>query len=525
MAGMSIFDFLSNIFGFSILISGVYYGVYMPVGENQTGIDRCGQQNYCAEDKEDVHRKVVSTSQCCTQTEVVVDSVSSETQTLNVGLSTIGTQTDAALSNQEDSCTQNTLASNDSNNMHADKQSCAPAPPPKAPPMPPLLLNMNALKPKYKLCPIPLVKPSSSLSLNSIDLPQSAIEQLDQNFALKSQLSPLLSAQSLDSTLTADSAFGSERRDSGFEDSADGHSPLILPRKSIINGRRSHTIDLTLRQLRLSPSLIRDAVSNLDCSKIDQRSASLLLKYMPTDLEFKQLQNVGVDGLNVPEQFLYFAIHTGQFKERLEAIKFIHSYQEVSAECFTQLDDVQTAIDVIQSLQMELDLIVSAASKLTLKMNDGRVASLVATDSIVRLTDVHKLKEIRANNKRLSLFDILIVVVKQVNPLAMDKVKQLDVLLKCQGIKNLKFSSQVEQLQDGIDSLKFVSDNLNDQAVNDLVQSHIKNANDNLQSLISRKQAVQSDLLSLMKRYCGEDLTEYENNIGEFMKAVSLLRS
>ncbi|KAI3661317.1 hypothetical protein MP638_005754 [Amoeboaphelidium occidentale] len=293
----------------------------------------------------------------------------------------------------------------------------APPPMPSAPLPPPLPSALNSspvkkVQPKYRMCPLSIVPRN----------PNSLFSQLDETI-LDEDLDGLIGEHKDDFRVQfglkpARSGFLSiasspTRRDSGIED-GDGDdfgddiksSPNGSPKKpiSVIDDRKQYTLDLTLKQMRLSIEVIESGILKMDLNVISLQIAKDLVRFAPNEQEVMALEPYAQKShlLLPPDRFMLMASGIPDYTLRLEVLQFLHSYKELIKDVGNSLDFFhQALVDISENGEL-LEEFVKQALKLALFMNQGRAGWMKNSSAwkppAFRIRDILKFEEIKPND-------------------------------------------------------------------------------------------------------------------------------
>lgn len=111
---------------------------------------------------------------------------------------------------------------------------------------------------------------------------------------------------------------------------------------SLLPGEKTKNMEIVLGKLKLSHSIIRDALNQMDESVLTINNIESLLNIIPNEEEIKTVE--GFDGdtdlLGNPEKFTLEINKVSGFKERLQGIKFMKNYEELVKELSSKIEKI-----------------------------------------------------------------------------------------------------------------------------------------------------------------------------------------
>ena len=203
-----------------------------------------------------------------------------------------------------------------------------------------------------------------------------------------------------------------KRRDSGLGEDEDGMKPpsrLI----GVLDDRRSYTIDLVLKQLRLSPEQIRQYVLEMNSDAISSNAARELLKLGPTDNElalFEPYLSTSSDDDKAPSQkifrppdyFMFIISQIPNYGTRVKALDFMHQYVDLHSDSMHCMSTLQTACRELLDHHHAFKVVLRYALSMGMYMNRGRAGWNKYASGITRggfkVADLIKFMDVRANH-------------------------------------------------------------------------------------------------------------------------------
>lgn len=452
-----------------------------------------------------------------------------------------------------------------------------PAPPPPPPP-PPMASGFgmsgnnnssnnscgNALikphqPPKYKNCPITLVSCNPQSVFAEIDLLnaerfEALIGQAGKDSLNSFSIAPPPLSLAVVAKPVKDSS--NPRRDSGFDsegEEEEGNNDIktaatpataLPPKKvkaiSVLDERRSHTLDLSLRQVRMPVEQLINAVLDMNLTRISAKTASILQKYIPTDSEVMALQPYMVTdttdisqtqsssaSLCEPDRYMLMVSGIPDYGLRLKCIEFSHEYVDQAIETSQSIDLMHEACQQLLADNQGLKEFLRLAHGLACFMNQGRtgwnsignqhssLSPQKSTSKGFRIKDILRLTEVKENgsgrlaggcfggiNKRHTLFETLVRLSRDrgVGNFA-DNWTHIN---RARQLKDLSFHSTKTMLKRGVESLEL----LLEQSVDTLslgslqvLREHLKQAQYYYSLICSSASAVREDFIKVLLRF------------------------
>lgn len=111
---------------------------------------------------------------------------------------------------------------------------------------------------------------------------------------------------------------------------------------SLLPGEKTKNMEIVLGKLKLSHSIIRDALNQMDESVLTINNIESLLNIIPNEEEIKTVEGFDgdVDLLGNPEKFTIEINKVAGFKERLQGIKFMKNYEEQVKELSSKIEKI-----------------------------------------------------------------------------------------------------------------------------------------------------------------------------------------
>ncbi len=296
--------------------------------------------------------------------------------------------------------------------------SSAPPPPPSGgppPPPPPAGPAAKGPAPEYKLVPVTSTPCNESCIQNSLDITDAEKICQEEIFGSKEiQLEhygtkkPAAKPKKVEIT-------EEDRRDSGLGvDEGIGKSlegiDVAAIAKFVCSGpvlteKQERNFDLIARQLNRPVPAICQAVDHVDEKAISPQIAEALLKSKIDTQQLKKLMKIketGARAFNKPEIFVVELSLVWSYEKKLQAIFFLHTYEELLNDVERQIAFVVEASFDIERNEDSFKLLFKYATAVAATMNRGRyTAGGWGTSGPVKqglkIGDVVKLGDVKSN--------------------------------------------------------------------------------------------------------------------------------
>lgn len=115
---------------------------------------------------------------------------------------------------------------------------------------------------------------------------------------------------------------------------------------SFLDSKRSQNCNIMLKAIKIPIQEIRSAVNAVDTNTLPRHILSELLKFVPTDDELKELASFAndLDNLASAERFLWEISQIERYEDKLKAMLFKTTYEEVVDDIETMISNLKSAI-------------------------------------------------------------------------------------------------------------------------------------------------------------------------------------
>ncbi|XP_065839537.1 formin-like protein 2 isoform X2 [Oscarella lobularis] len=233
-------------------------------------------------------------------------------------------------------------------------------------------------------------------------------DQFEEEFKTKAQ--PNFTTAKKTAKDDKDSGVGGGKSESSLKKNVDKK-----PEKdqALLDPSRARNLGITLKRIGLSADVTVSAINDLDLSVLPVEYVELLLKLVPTDSEVKLFERYVADGkplkkLNETDFFMYKLTQVERLLPKLKILAYIGNFFDNIHMLIPQLDAIIAASNSLlnsQKLKKLIEIVLAFGNY----MNSSKRGGVYG----FRLQSLDLLNELRSTDRKTTLLEHLVLVVKE----------------------------------------------------------------------------------------------------------------